>query len=55
MKKNYVIISPCRNEAKFMLNTLDSVVKQTILPLLWVIVDDGSTDATADILADYAK
>jgi glycosyltransferase involved in cell wall biosynthesis len=55
MQNRYVIVSPCRNEADFMLNTLDSVVKQSILPGLWVIVDDGSRDATADILADYAE
>ncbi len=37
-----------------MRRTLDSVVAQTLTPALWVIVDDGSTDATPDILADYA-
>ncbi len=37
-----------------MRRTLDSVVAQTLTPSLWVIVDDGSTDATPDILADYA-
>lgn len=36
-----------------MRQTLDSVVKQTILPSLWVIVDDGSTDKTPDILKEY--
>ena len=37
-----------------MRRTLDSVVAQTCRPALWVIVDDGSTDATPQILADYA-
>lgn len=50
----YVLISPCRNEADYMRRTLDSVVAQSIPPAAWVIVDDGSTDATPDILADYA-
>ncbi|MFT6073184.1 MAG: glycosyltransferase involved in cell wall biosynthesis [Yoonia sp.] len=36
-----------------MRRTLDSVVAQSVQPALWVIVDDGSTDATAEILADY--
>lgn len=49
----YVVISPCRNEADYMRRTLDSVVAQTLRPALWVIVDDGSTDATPDILAEY--
>lgn len=53
-KKKYVIISPCRDEAGFMRKTLDSVVKQSITPALWVIVDDGSTDETPDILVEYA-
>jgi glycosyltransferase involved in cell wall biosynthesis len=50
----YLIISPCRNEAEFMRQTLDSVVAQSIRPTKWVIVDDGSTDATPTILAEYA-
>jgi poly-beta-1,6-N-acetyl-D-glucosamine synthase len=52
---NYLIISPCRNEADFMKKTLDSVIAQSIQPKLWVIVDDGSTDETPAILAEYAS
>ena len=52
---SYVLISPCRNEADFMRKTLDSVVNQTVLPALWIIVDDGSTDDTPVILAEYAR
>ncbi len=54
MSRRYVIISPCRNEAEFMRQTLDTVVAQTIRPTLWVIVDDGSTDDTPRILDEYA-
>jgi glycosyltransferase involved in cell wall biosynthesis len=50
----YLLVSPCRNEAVYMRRTLDSVVAQTVRPTLWVIVDDGSTDETPQILADYA-
>jgi glycosyltransferase involved in cell wall biosynthesis len=50
----YVLISPSRNEARFIEETLKSVVSQTVLPLKWVIVNDGSTDETADIVAKYA-
>jgi glycosyltransferase involved in cell wall biosynthesis len=50
----YLLISPCRNEAEFMRQTLDSVIAQSIRPALWVIVDDGSSDATPQILAEYA-
>jgi len=52
--RDYLLISPCRNEAQYMRRTLDSVVGQTVTPTLWVIVDDGSTDATPKILAEYA-
>lgn len=52
---SYVLISPSRNEAQFIEETLKSVVAQTVLPLKWVIVNDGSTDATADIVAKYAS
>ena len=51
---NYVLISPCRDEAEYMHRTLDSVIAQTVTPYLWVIVDDGSTDQTPEILAAYA-
>lgn len=54
-KSRYVLISPCRNEAAFMRQTLDSVIQQTSKPTHWVIVDDGSTDETPAILADYAS
>jgi biofilm PGA synthesis N-glycosyltransferase PgaC len=54
MNRRYVIISPGRNEAAFMRRTLDSVAAQSIRPALWVIVDDGSTDASPQILAEYA-
>ncbi len=37
-----------------MQRTLDSVVAQSVPPTLWVIVDDGSTDGTSEMLADYA-
>jgi len=51
----YVLITPAHNEATFIQKTLDSMVAQTLLPERWVIVDDGSTDSTAQIAEDYAK
>jgi len=55
MSQGYLIISPCRNEEQYMRQTLDSVVNQTIKPKKWIIVDDGSTDATPEILNEYAQ
>lgn len=51
----YVLISPCRDEAKFMRKTLDSVIAQSVQPGRWVIVDDGSTDDSPQILEEYAS
>jgi glycosyltransferase involved in cell wall biosynthesis len=51
----YVLITPARNEERFITKTLDSVVAQTLLPARWLIVDDGSTDRTAEIVESYAK
>ena len=53
--RRYVLISPCRDEAKYMRRTLDSVAAQTLPPALWVVIDDGSTDATPAILEEYAR
>jgi biofilm PGA synthesis N-glycosyltransferase PgaC len=50
----YVLVTPARNEARFIEMTIKSVANQTVLPLRWVIVSDGSTDGTDDIVAKYA-
>ena len=55
MDDSYLLISPCRNEADFMVNTLESVVNQSVTPAKWIIVDDGSTDATPEILQRYSN
>lgn len=55
VSRKYLLISPCRDEAEYLQKTIDSVVSQTILPTKWVIVDDGSTDATPEMLAKAAK
>lgn len=49
----YVIITPARNEEAFIEQTIESVAKQTVLPLKWVIVNDGSTDNTGNIVRRY--
>lgn len=54
-RKGYILISPCRDEAAFMRQTLDCVIAQSVRPAKWVIVDDGSTDRTPQILAKYAS
>ena len=51
----YVLITPARNEEAFIEKTLQSVAQQTYLPVKWVIVNDGSTDRTGEIVAGYAE
>jgi biofilm PGA synthesis N-glycosyltransferase PgaC len=50
----YVLITPARNEAQFIELTLKSMVAQTVRPLKWVIVSDGSTDGTDEIVSKYS-
>src|SRR4051812_47258893 len=52
--RRYLLVSPCRDEAKYARRTLDSIVRQSVLPAHWVIVDDGSKDETPAILKEYA-
>lgn len=51
----YILITPARNEEAYIEKTIDSVVSQTILPLKWVIVSDGSTDRTDQIVKKHAS
>ena len=49
----YVLITPAQNEAALIEKTLNSMIAQTTPPERWVIVDDGSTDNTAEIIHRY--
>ena len=50
----YVVITPVRDEEKYIEGTIECMLRQTELPAVWMIVDDGSTDQTAAILDRYA-
>ena len=50
----YVVITPARDEAQYIAETITSVVHQSARPLQWVIVDDGSTDGTDEIIDRFA-
>jgi len=49
-----VLITAARNEATFLQETIESVVAQEVRPTRWVIVSDGSTDGTDEIVKEYA-
>jgi glycosyltransferase involved in cell wall biosynthesis len=51
----YVLITPARNEERFIRMTIESVIAQTHVPLRWVIVSDGSTDRTDAIVEEYRQ
>lgn len=50
----YVVISPARNEAEFLPETIRSMIGQAVKPAQWIIVNDGSTDATGEMAAKAA-
>lgn len=54
MNRNYLLITPCRDEAAYARRCIDSVLAQTVRPACWILVDDGSRDDTPAILASYA-
>jgi glycosyltransferase involved in cell wall biosynthesis len=54
MKLSYVLVTPARNEEKNIERLILSVASQTILPSKWVIVSDGSTDGTDEVVRKYS-
>ncbi len=51
----YVVITPAHNEEAFIEKTINSMVAQTVQPIKWVIVNDGSVDRTGRIVESWAK
>jgi glycosyltransferase involved in cell wall biosynthesis len=46
----YAVITPVRDEARYIRRTVTSMICQTVLPVQWIVVDDGSKDGTSEIL-----
>lgn len=51
----YVLLTSAKNEQDFIIKTMESVISQTLKPMLWVIVNDGSTDRTENIILSYVR
>ena len=51
----YAIVTPVRNEERFLQDTVDSVAAQTVRPARWIIVNDGSNDGTGGIAQRAAE
>ena len=51
----YVVITPVRDEEHHIEKTIRSMTAQSVLPEVWIIVDDGSTDRTGSIIDEYSN
>ena len=54
MSPQYIVVTPVRDEERYIESTIESVLHQTMRPVEWVIVDDGSSDRTGEIADRYA-
>jgi len=55
LDKSYVLLTAARNEEKYIGDCIDSILAQSVLPIKWIIVNDGSTDGTEKIVESYEK
>jgi len=51
----HVIITPVKNEQEYLQRTISSIIKQTITPSEWIIIDDNSTDGSGEIIMKFQK
>lgn len=51
-ESGYILVTPCKNEEKSLPKLAESIINQTITPRLWLIVNDNSTDHSAEILSN---
>lgn len=54
-RNDYLIVTVAKNEGKVIENTIKSIINQSVLPMYYIIVDDGSTDSTSAIINRYSK
>src|SRR5512143_1897618 len=54
-ENTYALITPAYNEDKHIIHTINSVLSQTVMPIKWVIINDGSTDRTDEIITENVR
>jgi glycosyltransferase involved in cell wall biosynthesis len=54
-RSKYVVISPVRNEGRNLPKTIQSMAAQTLQPAQWIVVNDGSTDKTRELVVEAAQ
>src|SRR5207249_4156329 len=52
---SYVLVTPARNEAEHIERTIQAVMRQTVRPVRWQIVSDGSADGTDEIVSRFCR
>jgi biofilm PGA synthesis N-glycosyltransferase PgaC len=55
LKPKLLVVTPAKNESRYLQRTIDSMLGQTFLPVEWIVVDDGSTDGTAEMAERAAE
>ncbi|HEY2934574.1 MAG TPA: glycosyltransferase family A protein [Acidobacteriota bacterium] len=51
----FVIVSPVKDEGRYIRDTITSLIRQTVKPICWVIVDDDSQDNTSEIVSSFSR
>ena len=54
MSQNYILLTAAKNEEAYIGQCIESVLRQTVRPRAWFIMDDGSSDRTATIVGEFA-
>ena len=52
---SYVIVTPFRDEEKYIEVTINAVIHQSIKPVEWLFIDDNSIDNSPNIVKKYSK
>jgi glycosyltransferase involved in cell wall biosynthesis len=55
MRSDYILLTAAKNEEEYIGEAIQSVLRQSLLPRAWFIMDDGSTDRTAEVVRNFAK
>jgi len=55
MKRDYIIVTPMRNEREHLGSVAEEIGKQTVLPVKWIIVDDGSADGSCELAEELSS